>query len=73
MAALSIVADGLGYELGSVSRSRNEPWQVAAYLGWKVAELAVGWYGKYDGKFQSQFLIFVSNIIYTITDIFGGE
>ncbi|OCL08082.1 hypothetical protein AOQ84DRAFT_293849 [Glonium stellatum] len=48
VAALSIVADGLGYELGSVSRSRNEPWQVAAYLGWKVAELAVGWYGKYD-------------------------
>lgn len=48
VAALSIVADGLGYELGSVSRSRNEPWQVAAYLGWKVAELAVGWYGEYD-------------------------
>lgn len=48
VAALSIVADGLGYELGSVSRSRNEPWQVAAYLGWKIAELAVGWYGKYD-------------------------
>lgn len=48
VAALSIVADGLGYELGSVSRSRNETWQVAAYLGWKVAELAVGWYGKYD-------------------------
>lgn len=57
VAALSILADGLGYELGSISRSRNETWQVAAHLGWKVAELAVGWYGKYDGKFQSQILI----------------
>jgi hypothetical protein len=39
-------------ELKAISRSLNEDWQVAAGLGWRVVELAVGWFGEYDGKTQ---------------------
>ncbi len=27
--------------------------EIAAVLGWKATELAVGWWGEYDGKFIS--------------------
>ncbi|OCK76692.1 hypothetical protein K432DRAFT_335209 [Lepidopterella palustris CBS 459.81] len=45
---LSVSSNVLGLELGRVSRSLNEPWQPAAYLGWKVFELGVEWYLNYD-------------------------
>ncbi|KAK5149078.1 hypothetical protein BJ546DRAFT_1063646 [Cryomyces antarcticus] len=44
----SLAAGITGYELASVSRSLNEPWQIGAVLGWKVFELAVGWFARYD-------------------------
>ncbi len=35
-------------DLARVSRSLNEPWQVCAIVAWKVLELGLGWYGRYD-------------------------
>jgi len=35
-------------DLATVSRSHDEWWEVAGLLGWKAAQLAVGWYGGYD-------------------------
>jgi hypothetical protein len=39
-----------GIELASLSRSLNEPWQAGAALGWRIVELAVGWFFGFDGK-----------------------
>ena len=39
----SIVPDLAGFELATVSRSLNEPWQIGALLGWRVTELFVAW------------------------------
>ncbi|KAI4134529.1 MAG: hypothetical protein LQ347_001452 [Umbilicaria vellea] len=38
-------------DLSSVSRSLNDWWEVAGLVGWKATELAVGWWGEYDGTF----------------------
>lgn len=35
-------------DLSSVSRSLDDWWEVAGLIGWKTAELAVGWWGEYD-------------------------
>lgn len=35
-------------DLANVSRTRDDWWEVAGLLGWKAAQLAVGWYGAYD-------------------------
>lgn len=37
-------------DLSSVSRSIDDWWQVAGLIGWKTAELAVGWWGEYDSE-----------------------
>lgn len=37
-------------DLSSVSRSIDDWWQVAGLIGWKIAELAVGWWGEYDSE-----------------------
>lgn len=37
-------------DLSSVSRSPSDWWEIAGLLGWKTAELGVGWWGDYDGK-----------------------
>ncbi|KAF2102166.1 hypothetical protein NA57DRAFT_73599 [Rhizodiscina lignyota] len=42
------VAPLSNYELSKVSRTLTEPWQPAAFLGFKILELAVGWYLKFD-------------------------
>jgi hypothetical protein len=36
------------YELSRVSRTLTEGWQPAAFLGWKILELAVGWTMRFD-------------------------
>ena len=36
-------------DLSSVSRRLDDWWEVAGLVGWKTAELAVGWWGGYDG------------------------
>lgn len=42
------VAPLSNYELSSVSRTLTEAWQPAAFLGWKILELAVGWWMRFD-------------------------
>jgi hypothetical protein len=37
-------------DLSSVSRSINEWWEIGGLLLAKTAELAVGWWGQYDGR-----------------------
>jgi hypothetical protein len=37
-------------DLASVSRSIDGPWEVTGLVGWKALELALGWWGGYDGK-----------------------
>ena len=39
-----------GEDLSGVSKSLNEWWEVGALLGWRIVELAIGWFGGYDGK-----------------------
>ena len=36
-------------DLASVSRRRDEWWEILLVFGAKIAELAVGWFGEYDG------------------------
>lgn len=42
------------YELSGVSRTLNEDWQPAAFLGFKVLELLVGWLWRFDCEFAMQ-------------------
>lgn len=44
----TFVAPLSDYELSNVSRTLNEAWQPAAFLGFKFLELAVGWYMRFD-------------------------
>jgi len=37
-------------DLSSVSKSLNDWWEITGLLGWKTAQLAVGWWGGYDGQ-----------------------
>jgi hypothetical protein len=45
------VAPLSNYELSSVSRTLTEAWQPAAFLGFKLLELAVGWWMRFDCMF----------------------
>ncbi|KAL8646891.1 MAG: hypothetical protein Q9226_006666 [Calogaya cf. arnoldii] len=36
-------------DLAGVNKRRDEWWEIAAVLVWKVIELALGWWGEYDG------------------------
>lgn len=44
-------------ELATVSRHRDEWWEIAGVLGFKVTELAVGWYGDYDSMRPDERLV----------------
>ena len=46
----SVVSTYTSGDLATVSRSRDEWWEVAGLLGWKTTQLGVGWYAKYDSK-----------------------
>jgi hypothetical protein len=48
----SITSDITTGDLALVSKTYNEWWQVTGLVGWKALELAVGWWGHYDGKKQ---------------------
>ena len=44
------------YELSTVSKrtpSDGDAWRVAAVLGWRITEIAVGWFGGFDGASAS--------------------
>lgn len=40
----SYVPEIAGYELATVSRSLNEPWQIGGLLLWKLAEISIAWF-----------------------------
>ena len=46
----SLVSPFTRGDLATVSRSRDNWWEIAALLGWKGTQLAVGWYGGFDSK-----------------------
>ena len=37
-------------DLSSVSKSVNGWWEITGLLGWKAAQLAIGWWGGYDSQ-----------------------
>ncbi|KAF4996223.1 hypothetical protein FDECE_12531 [Fusarium decemcellulare] len=45
----SLLGELTGAELAAVSRSQDTWGEIALLAGWRVAELALGWYGKLDG------------------------
>src|SRR5436305_613421 len=40
----------VGEDLSGVSKSLNKWWEVSALVAWRIVELAIGWFGEYDGK-----------------------
>lgn len=44
----SLVSPFTSGDLATVSRSRDNWWEIVGLLGWKVTQLAVGWYGGFD-------------------------
>ena len=40
-------------DLATVSGRRDHWWEIAGLLGWKAAELAVGWWRGYDSEYIS--------------------
>ena len=50
-AGFSALSPFLAGDLSSVSGRVEEWWQIAGVLAWKAVELAVGWWGEYDGMF----------------------
>ncbi|KAL9075308.1 MAG: hypothetical protein Q9161_001685 [Pseudevernia consocians] len=44
----SFVSPFTSGDLATVSRSRDNWWEIGALLGWKATQLAVGWYGGFD-------------------------
>lgn len=59
-------------DLSSVSRSLNEWWQVGGLLGCKTLELAVGWWGEFDG-YDLASLTLLSHMppLYLLTAFYG--
>lgn len=39
-----------GYELSSLSREVQSDLQIFAAIGWRIAEMAIGWYAGFDGQ-----------------------
>lgn len=46
----SVAAQLTGFELATVSRTLDEPWQIGALLAWRVVELYVAWSSGFDCK-----------------------
>lgn len=44
----SIASPLISGDLAAASHTRDSWYEVSALLGWKAAQLAVGWYGGYD-------------------------
>ncbi|KAF2151052.1 hypothetical protein K461DRAFT_279824 [Myriangium duriaei CBS 260.36] len=44
----SAAAELTGFELSTVSRSLDEPWQILALVGWRIAELFTYWASGFD-------------------------
>lgn len=37
-------------DLATVMKRRDEWWEIGGLLAWKSMELAIGWWGEYDGN-----------------------
>ena len=48
--ANTVLVEFTGPKLFPVSRSLREDWQTGVVTGWKVLELAVGWFAGFDGE-----------------------
>ena len=48
----SLVSPFTSGDLATVSRSRDNWWEIVGLLGWKVSQLAFGWYGGFDSMDQ---------------------
>lgn len=46
----SFSSDYTAGDLATVSRSLNKWSEVAELIGWRTAELAIGWWGEYDSE-----------------------
>ena len=57
-------------DLSVVSRTRDQWWEVGGLLGWKAAQLAIGWYGGYDSTTFPFFPPeFISTIVFVLTKV----
>ena len=56
-AGFSALSPFLAGDLSSVSGRVEEWWQIVGVIGWKATELAVGWWGEYDGTLGWRFLL----------------
>jgi hypothetical protein len=48
----TLAADYTGPELASVSRNLTETWHIALMFGWKLSELSIAWYLRYDCQYR---------------------
>ena len=46
----SLASEFTAGDLSSVSKRLDDWWAITGLLGWKAAQLAVGWWGDYDGE-----------------------
>ena len=44
----SLVSPFTTGDLATVSKSRDNWWEIAGLLGWKATQLAIGWFGGFD-------------------------
>ena len=49
----SLVSPFTTGDLATVSRSRDNWWEIAGLLGWKATQLAIGWFGGLDSTYSS--------------------
>lgn len=57
----SAAAELTGFELSTVSRTLNEPWQIFALVAWRIAELYTFWVSGFDCEFLPSHTISVWN------------
>lgn len=48
----TLAADFTGPELASVSRDLTAGWHIATIVGWKLVELGIAWYMRFDCKWS---------------------
>ena len=49
----SLVSPFTTGDLATVSKSRDNWWEIAGLLGWKATQLAIGWFGGFDSTISS--------------------
>ena len=49
----SLVSPFTAGDLATVSKSRDNWWEIAGFLGWKATQLAIGWFGGFDSTISA--------------------